>query len=175
MASGLSGENLDIQAIFTQYEDLAAAARLYFSPSNPDYEVRFFSTSADNVEKQCLNSLNEISRNYSLSVLAAVEAAFRVDYIIRVKLRKKDDVSRAFRELHRRKPLRVSLEEDIFKTWKQHTTVPSKIIGDMVGAFGFRHWLAHGRYWPHKLGQTYDFFSIYALALQLLTALPLEA
>lgn len=83
-------------------------------------------------------------------------------------------MSRALRELYRRKALQASLEDDIFKTWKQHTTVPSKIIGDLVGAFNFRHWLAHGRYWSPKFGQTYDFFSIYALALQLLTALPLE-
>lgn len=80
MVDGLSGENLDIQAIFTQYEELAAASRLYFSQSNPDYEVYFFGVSADDVEKQYLNFLNEIGRNYSLSVLAAVEAAFKVDY-----------------------------------------------------------------------------------------------
>lgn len=174
MVNGLSGENLDIRAIFAQHEDLVAAARLYFSPSNPDYEAHFLGVSADVIEREYLNCVNEIGKNYSLSMLAAVEAAFKVDYILRSKLKKKDAVSRALRELYRRKEGRASLEDDIFKIWKQHTT-PPKIIGDIVGAFNFRHWLAHGRFWPPKFGQTYDFFSIYTLSLQLLTALPLEA
>ena len=36
---------------------------------------------------------------------------------------------------------------------------------DLKGAFKFRHWLAHGRYWDPNLGRKkYDFQSLYALA-----------
>jgi hypothetical protein len=38
------------------------------------------------------------------------------------------------------------------------------IIGELRGAFKFRHWLAHGRYWKPKFGRRYDFNDIYTIA-----------
>ena len=49
----------------------------------------------------------------------------------------------------------------------------AKLIGDLRGAFRFRHWLAHGRYWNPKLGQKYDFVSVYSLAANVLGDFPL--
>ena len=41
---------------------------------------------------------------------------------------------------------------------------PSRLIGDVRGAFKFRHWVAHGRYWVAKLGRKYDFAYVHLLA-----------
>jgi hypothetical protein len=48
-----------------------------------------------------------------------------------------------------------------------------KLIGDLRGAFNFRHWLAHGRYWEPKLGRNYDFVTVYGLAASVLSSFPL--
>jgi len=48
------------------------------------------------------------------------------------------------------------------------------MIGELRGAFKFRHWLAHGSYWPPKLGRRYDFTFVYSLADDVLNAFPLQ-
>jgi hypothetical protein len=97
-------------------------------------------------------------------LLSALEAAFRIDYLQRSYQRKKDKLSKTFRNLHQQKGSRASLEENILSVWKEHTSVPANLIGDLRGVFKYRHWLAHGRYWTPKLGQKYDYDSIYELA-----------
>jgi len=68
----------------------------------------------------------------------------------------------------------VSLEDDILEMWKTYSTVSARIIGDLRGAFRFRHWVAHGRYWVPKFGQNYDFGAIYTLADEVFLTFPLE-
>jgi hypothetical protein len=46
---------------------------------------------------------------------------------------------------------------NILQTWADNSTVPREMIGDLRGAFRFRHWLAHGRYWTPRLGPKYSF------------------
>jgi hypothetical protein len=84
-------------------------------------------------------------------------------------------VSRQFWEIYKEKETRASLEDDIFEVWKNNTTGSTKLIGDLRGAFKFRHWMAHGRYWTPKLSQKYDYLSVYPLALQALSGFPLMA
>ena len=62
------------------------------------------------------------------------------------------------------KGLRVSLEGDIFSAWKQNSTASASTIAELTGAFRYRHWLAHGRYWVPKLGKKYDYEGVYSLA-----------
>jgi len=53
----------------------------------------------------------------------------------------------------------------IFKEWiDAENGSYSKLINALQGAFKYRHWLAHGRYWVPKYGQKYDFDSVYVLA-----------
>jgi hypothetical protein len=103
----------------------------------------------------------------------ALEAAFRVDYECRCQRKMKDDLSRAFRAIYRSRKTSVSLDEDIFEAWGQNSTESRQLIGELRGAFKFRHWLAHGRYWKPKLGRKYDFSYVYLLAENVLHALPL--
>jgi hypothetical protein len=106
--------------------------------------------------------VKETELRSSLAVLASLEAAFRIDYLRRSQKRRKGALSRAFREIYRKKGERASLEEDIFGTWLRNSDVPRWVIGRLRGAFRFRHWLAHGRYWEPN--QQYDFNSVFMLA-----------
>jgi hypothetical protein len=175
MASGLSGQNLEIGDVFNHYADLSASLRLYFSASNPDYDLKFAGESEASVEEALRGRLAEAEMNYTLTLLASLEASFKVDYLLRCKLKRKDPVSRALRLVYKRKKERASLENDILRVWKENTTtVPSRVIGDMIGAFDFRNWLAHGRYWVPKFGRRYDFFSVYSLVAEVLNSFHLE-
>ena len=115
--------------------------------------------------------LLELDYSASLKILAAIEASFRIDYLQRVYARKKDDLSREFRKLHRQKGPRVNLESDVLDAWKTHTN--SSLFSELKGAFKFRHWLAHGRYWTPKLGQKYDSFGLSVLAQTVNDSVPL--
>jgi hypothetical protein len=46
------------------------------------------------------------------------------------------------------------------------------LIGELRGAFRFRHWLAHGRYWTPKLGRRYNYEDVYALADETFKSFP---
>jgi hypothetical protein len=170
-----SGENLSISDAALHHNDTDGALTLFFSAVSPSYPVRFAGYKPEEVREELGNRLAELDRNTTMSLLAAVEAAFRIDYLQRCYQRKKDEVSRRFLEIHREKGSRASLEDEIFEVWKSNTPGSNKLISELRGAFKFRHWMAHGRYWTPKLGQKYDYLSIYPLALQALTSFPLMA
>lgn len=97
-----------------------------------------------------------------------------MDYLHRCQRKKKDDLSRAFQEIYKQKGAKAQLDEDIFETWKQVTSGTSRIIGDLRGAFRFRNWLAHGRYWTPKFSR-YEFSDIYILAQTTFASFPFYA
>jgi hypothetical protein len=104
--------------------------------------------------------LEEIDAQASLFLLAATEATLRVDFLARVYERRKDPVSRTFRDVYKRRrqhtKTKVRLEEDILDTWGQEWPESKSHASRLKGALEYRHWLAHGRWWPPKLGQRYD-------------------
>ena len=116
--------------------------------------------------------LDETDLDSSLTALAAVEAAFRIDYLQRCYRREKDPVSRAFRNIYKAKQHNASLENEIFEAWVDNSSGTRSIIGDLRSVFRFRHWLAHGRYWTPKLGRRYDFNDVFALADLTLRSFP---
>ena len=59
--------------------------RRYISPENVKLEVRFAGYTPDEVKHELASILDENGRNMSMNVLAALEAAFRIDFIQRVK------------------------------------------------------------------------------------------
>jgi hypothetical protein len=87
------------------------------------------------------------------SMLACTEAALRVDFVVRVRNRKKDEVSRSFHAAHRELGDRIRLEEDILDVWREYGDVGIKgAVSKFKGTLTLRHWLAHGRWWKAKLG-----------------------
>jgi hypothetical protein len=86
--------------------------------------------------------------------------------------KKKDPVSRALRGIYKKKQEKASLEDEIFEAWISNSSGTRTLIGELRGAFRFRHWLAHGRYWTAKLGRRYDFDDVFTLADQTLQSFP---
>ncbi|OQW87371.1 MAG: hypothetical protein BWK78_09190 [Thiotrichaceae bacterium IS1] len=118
-------------------------------------------------------NLQELNQSVSLTLLAAIEASFRIDYHQRISKRKpKHGLTTAFKQLASTKDW-VSLEEDILELWKQHYPLYAQIISEFNGALKYRHWLAHGRYWVPKLGRKYDYYSLSLLAQRIYVNLPL--
>lgn len=108
--------------------------------------------------------LEELEHTSSLSLLASIEAALRVDFAQRVSARRRNALTKAFRQIDKDKKKYVRLEDDILEAWKEHSTVAKPVISALISAFKYRHWLAHGRYWPPKFGRRYDYHSIYEIA-----------
>ena len=168
-----SGENLSLDEAALHHNDTDGALVLFFSAAAPSYQNRFAGYQADEVREELDERLAELDRNTTMSLLAAVEAAFRIDYLQRCYQKKKDAVSRQFWELYKEKGTRVSLEDDIFEVWKDSGVGNARLIADLRGAFKFRHWMAHGRYWTPKLGQKYDYLAVYPLTQAALSSFPL--
>lgn len=111
------------------------------------------------------DNLNKELENVTcLSLLSAVEAKLRTDYLFRACNKKKDTLSKKFRSIYKQKSQKASLEEDILNTWTEIYPELKNIIGDYKGALNYRNWLAHGRYWNPKLGRKYDVDVIYTIS-----------
>ncbi len=103
--------------------------------------------------------LKELEKLCCLNLLAAAEAILRTDYLYRAKKKAADAASVEFRKLYKSKSKKASLVEDLLVVWK-NVTGEIAVIGELVGAFNYRNWLAHGRYWHPGLGQAYDVSSL---------------
>ncbi|WP_143325144.1 hypothetical protein [Candidatus Synechococcus spongiarum] len=150
--------------------------RTQFGSTTPNFHQLFtsgFDTPAEIRARWDLR-LREARTASALMLLAAIEASFRVDYRQRNyrKNKKKDGLSRAFRDLYQEKGERVSLSDDMLQVWLGHPDVTSTLVGTIRAAFKYRHWLAHGRYWAPKLGRKYDFQTIYDLGRSIEDAFP---
>lgn len=169
-----SGEHLDLIDISRTHNDIDASVRSYFLPATITSSTRFAGYSSEEIDLEMRSLLGEHERSIALNILAALEAAFRVDYLQRCYRKKKDNLSRTLRRIYTKKGPRASLEDDILQAWKDQTSASPQIISEVRGALRYRHWLAHGRYWVPKLGQKYDYTGLYLLAEAILESFPLE-
>jgi hypothetical protein len=163
----LSGR-LTLPEIANHHAIVEAALFDLFANSNHAVLLQYAGSSLDEVRSDALAELEHTS---SLSLLACVEAALRVDYDQRVEARGRSSLSRALREIHKEKKEYARLDDDILGAWKEHSTVGKPVISVLIGAFKYRHWLAHGRYWIPKFGRTYDYQTIYSIADAFLSAM----
>jgi hypothetical protein len=108
----------------------------------------------------------------SLAIFALIEAMLRVDFRLRVKLRRKDSLSKAFRVLYRNPGWKVRLE-DLLDLWIEHDPTAKQPLQQLKSALLFRHWLAHGRYWRRPSHGQFDYSTIYGLGRAILKKLPL--
>ncbi len=155
--------NSVIAAIAEYRNDVISALRLYFSDASPGFNDRFLGLSPAELINKLKERIEETNRNSSLAMLIAIERAFRVDYEYRYRKKVKGNLFKAFRNIHKSGRRKVRLDEDIFEAWKQNVAESKQLIGELRGAFKFRHWLAHGEYWELK-GNKYDFDSLYDIA-----------
>ncbi len=107
------------------------------------------------------NKINELDTLISFSLMATFEAYLRRDYLVRGQFTTTHDtLSSEIVKLYNTKEERAKLEDEILFIWCTHA--PSngiKILSnELIRLFKYRHWIAHGRYWPPKLArQDYDF------------------
>ncbi len=162
-----SYKHLEYDEIAKLYGIRERSLRLFYSLSNPDYVNLFTGYSDDELSKELENNLEEIEKDACFNLLAAIEAAFKLDYAIRVEEKDKDDISRKFRILFAEYQYRIPLEDVLFDVWKENPEIDRSIISQLKGVFIYRHWLAHGRYWLLKAGRKkFDFYDLYNLAIE---------
>lgn len=167
----LARERFDIEQIDGRRRDTEAAIEAYFAIGNPSSAQRLLGLALHEVRAEKATLLDESRRSSSMDVFAALEAAFRIDFLQRCYGRQKGDISRAFQELYRNRGPRVSLERDILTVWRNNSNVPRRMITDLTGAFKYRHWLAHGRYWRPRFPKL-DYHEVYSLAEETLDVFP---
>jgi hypothetical protein len=158
-----SNENLTFGEVLSHHIIVQKSVySFYRTPLQPE----FIGYTLKELESELENRLEEHDKNSCLTLLSAMEALIRMDYLQRCYTRQKDNISRKFRELHKDSGARASLEDDILAVWKEEG-IGKNAFSQAIGAFKYRHWLAHGRYWIPKLGRDFDFDYIYALACEI--------
>jgi hypothetical protein len=162
---------LKLDELAAYHEDVVASLLLYFSPTAPTFTARFAECSQDAVNEVLASRLDESDIRSAFAVLTSLEAIFRIDFDDRCRKKLKDDLSRYFRSIKKAHGDRVRLDEDILEGWKRHTNASARDIGAIRGAFKFRHWLAHGRYWIPKHSK-YDFESVRSMAESIISGFP---
>jgi hypothetical protein len=141
-------------------------------------EPRYLGKTPDELDADFAFQIAELSLLSALGMLACTEAALRVDFIVRVGNRDKDQVSRGFRKAFKEQGRKIRLEEDILDVWRGQGEVRIKrAVQEFKGALNFRDWLAHGRYWKPKLGRAagYDAVDVFRICSELLQAIWLPA
>lgn len=161
-----SGLHLGFEDIADNFNLRSRALTLFFSPVNPTYAAVFLGESEDDIMQARAYQLEELEHDACFTLLAAVEAAFRLDYALRNerRLKRTKPLTRLLRELYDKYELRASLESGILQAWFDAVPECKPLISALRGAFSYRHWLAHGRYWTPKFGREYDFDTLFTLA-----------
>ena len=159
-----SGQNLELEEIGRYHADIDNSLRRYFSWENATTEARFVGYTRNDLERELASTLAEVEHNSSMSILASLEATFRVDYLQRNYKRKRDTLSRQLRAVYERKAEHASLEDEILPTWRRCAPRYGQVFSDLAGAFKYRHWLAHGRYWTPIFGGRYAYQELFQLA-----------
>jgi hypothetical protein len=167
-----SGRHLGTSAIAEHHRDLQASLHLYFSDASPSFSTRFLGYWEAEVMDELGERLEETDLSSSLAILASIEAAFRIDYLQRCYRKDKQPISRYFRKVYKGKGQSASLDQDIFEAWATHNAGERFLIAELRGAFRFRHWLAHGRYWTPKFGRRFNYEDVYTLAEEALSSFP---
>jgi hypothetical protein len=132
------------------------------SPSDPV----FFGMSLEEVD----DFFKEFDLLAIFDLLAAAEAAVRIDFLNRAYHGKGDPISRQFRKLFKKQRARVRLE-DILSAWEIHRPAAKIAVRDFSCVLSLRHWLAHGRYWTPKFRITYSPADVFDIAHNLLAAI----
>ena len=102
-------------------------------------------------------------------LLATTEALLRIDFHARVTTKRKDGLSRRFREMDKSgQSVRL---EDILGAMKEEG-VPANLVADFRGVLKLRHWLAHGRHWNPKLGRDYTPNDVFDISRDLIASIP---
>ncbi|NPV02786.1 MAG: hypothetical protein HPY53_15550 [Brevinematales bacterium] len=167
-----SNENQKITEIADLRNLSLSATRLYFSLKNPNYKIDFVSLTIDEVQEKKGVVENELEIDFCLNLLSSFEAVLRIDYAFRCQNRKRDELSRYFRNYYKNYGLKVNFEEIILHGWKMYFLDVKNEINFIITAFQYRHWIAHGRYWVYNK-KRYDFDDLYIVIERIMNSIPI--
>lgn len=167
-AVSFSDQEQSLEDIAIYYADVQAGIFEFFAGRSQVLLSRYADARIDDARNYSLTELNFTS---SLSVLSSIEAAIRLDYLRRVYGRWRDPLSKAMKTLYREKENSARLEDELIYLWREQTDVSKPLLSELVSAFKYRHWLAHGRYWTPKLGRKYDYQTVYEIAQEFTDAM----
>jgi hypothetical protein len=163
-----SYQELSLEAVAVYHADVQAGLFDFFAGKSKTLLDRYADELIDDARGK---AFAELDLSSSFSVLSSVEAAIRLDYLSRAYGRWRDPLSKAMKALHDEKENRASVTDHLISLWRDHTTVSRALLSEVIGAFNYRHWLAHGRYWTPKLGRRYDYETIYEIAQEFVDAI----
>ena len=166
-------EGQSLADIAEYHNDMVDAVGFFWQPVFQQSNPRFAGCTPAEFDKNLaalrFDRVQETEIRSTFALLAAVEAALRIDYLLRVTRRGKDDLSRAFRTLYKRRQERALFDEDLLNLWAKHHPELKRYVSELRAALQVRHWLAHGRYWRRPANRRFDYFSIYLLAEAILS------
>ena len=168
-----SGMNLELVEIANHYELINSTMANFYLGDSPSFLSRYAFSTPTQISSEYQGARKEFEMSVCLTILASLEAGFRMDYLHRVDRKLKDGLSRAFIKIYRREKLKVGFET-ILETWKRHAPSSDVYIRELKGALAYRHWLAHGRYWRPKLARVHGYTDIYNLAYNIFDGFPFE-
>lgn len=116
---------------------------------------QFFGMTSDEFDAALVELRRELDYQVVMMLVASFEAIFQSDLQDRVRRKKTDPLSKALRRWWRES--RSGAEkwihmESLLDAWKKTIAGHRQAIGRLRSLVLFRHWLAHGRYWPDKSG-----------------------
>ncbi len=120
------------------------------------------------LKKHLAYHLQEAEYDACLALLAAIEAAFRLDFDYRHRAKRKDSRSSEIRRMSKLPRNDFSHDiamSDLFDLLAVDGSASGRTINLLKVFFQYRHWLAHGRYWRLKIGgKKPNFSDIYQIA-----------
>jgi hypothetical protein len=138
-------------------------------------DSRFWAMTTDEIDEAFRKLASELDIQINLLLIASCEASLRIDFVDRLRRRKRDNASRRFKMLDQERKARakkgVRLEE-ILNVWaKEPTARRARELGSLLL---YRHWIAHGRYWVEKKSglNDPDPNEVWNIILQFLNSLP---
>lgn len=151
-----------------------SATRGHVVPVTRPYESQFIDFTRQQVKEFFEEQRSQMELAAMLELLATTEAVLRIDFRNRVKKRRKDPLSRRYREIHRDRSSmnerpRIRLSEDVLEALSEEEGVN---VSAFRGALKLRNWLAHGRWWPPKLGFIYTPELVFDISKTLIDSIP---
>jgi len=165
----------DVQPLIelAQYHNDASDGLSYFlSDRFRNKDLRFLGLTPAEFQDLVSTRIDETELRSSLAMLALLEAKLRIDFRTRVKQRRKDPLSKAFRSFGKQSGQKIRFD-DLLDLWSLHHPRFRRILSEFRATLHLRHWLAHGRYWEKPSHGRFDYFAIYSLSEVILTAFPL--
>ena len=170
-----SNANISLDDIDKTFKKVISSLDIKYSKSkNLEYRSCFMGYKDEEVISEKAEIYKEVDKETCLTLFASVEATLRTDFINRCHLKKKDKLSLFYRSGYNpsQRIYTYSLTDVVLKGWKSFLPQYEQLIDQVNDAFGYRNWLAHGRYW--QLNQSlskYDYFKLFILLKGFITVI----